>query len=386
MLITRRIIQIILIISTAAMMVIGVRAAYKGHADDHDPNALLAAYPALKDTPMDSCATCHRNGSVPVAGQPGVKRYENNCDYCHAVYVYGKGDVKDTLNAYGKNYLTAGRSLAAVKAMAKEDADKDGFSNEEEFLKGTNPGDPSSAPNKPIAPSKMLTGTEIRSMVPVIEEVVFLNTTKSKAGDSYNSYRGTSLFDLLKAIGISPSAQSVDLISLDGYEKSFTLDELKKSWPQGVPVLGLSKKELGDCGWVSYNVAGLDATKPLPNARIMLAFEENSRKLAPAKVDPENGRIMGTGPMRMMVPQSPISPPDLPESSDKACSEKVPAIYHFQNNYGHNGGQSSFSIVAVRVNPLPKGSRDFEWEKIRYQNITNEKIVFFGAIKTPATK
>jgi hypothetical protein len=347
---------------------------------------LLTVYPELRDAPMDSCATCHRNGSVPVAGQPGVKRHENNCDYCHAVYVNGKGDVRETLNAYGKNYLTAGRSSEAVKAMAKEDADKDGFSNEEEFLKGTNPGDPSSTPGKPIAPWKILTGAEIRNLVPVVEEVVFLNTTKSKAGDSYNSYRGSSLYDLLKAIEISPSAQSVDLISLDGYEKSFTLDELKKSWPQGPPVLGLSKKELGDCGWVSYNVAGLDATKPLPNARILLAFEENSRKLAQARVDPENGRIMGTGPMRMVVPQSRISPPDLPESADKACSEKVATVYRFHDNYGHNGGQSSFSIVAVRINPLPKGSRDFGWEKIRYQNIADEKIVFFGALKAPAAR
>jgi hypothetical protein len=60
----------------------------------------------------------------------------------------------------------------------------------------------------------------------------------------------------------------------------------------------------------------------------------------------------------------------------------MPKEYRFNEDYDHNGGRSSFSIIAVRINPLPKGTRDFDWQKIRESLISEEKIVFFGASKT----
>jgi hypothetical protein len=297
-----------------------------------------------------------------------------------------KHDIKETLNRYGIDYLVAGRGVSAVKALANRDSDGDGFVNEAEFLKGTNPGSPESNPSAKIAPNRIYTVAELNKRSPVISATVFINTTKNKSGDYYNEYRGNKVYDLLQAVGIADNADSVDFISLDGYERTHTIDELKRLWPQGKPVMGLGKEELGLCGWVNYNATGLDSTKALSPVNILLAFEENGKKLENARINPETGRVIGTGPLRLIVPQSQISPPDMGQYADASCPNKVAEPYRFHEEYDHNGGKSSFAIIAVRVNPLPKGTRDFEWEKLREQFVAGEKIVFFGALKSQPAK
>ncbi|MBN2242689.1 MAG: hypothetical protein JW793_08360 [Acidobacteria bacterium] len=171
-----------------------------------------------------------------------------------------------------------------------------------------------------------------------------------------------------------------------GFEGSFTIEELKREWRQAEPVMGLDEKTIGSCGWVNYNAPGLDGGRRLHDFKIMLAFEENGKKIEPAGLDAETGRITGTGLMRLIVPQFQPSPPDLPKYADPACREKIPERFHFTQDYDHNGGRSSFLIIAVRIHPLPEGTRDFEWEKIRGSLARDEKIVFFGAIQSGETE
>ena len=359
-------------------------SAYRGHADDSDIDAVLAANPNLKGTAADSCAICHKSGKVRES--PVVLRDENHCGYCHAIHVKNKLSAKETLNRYGADYFAAGRGIKAVRTIAGKDSDGDGFSNEAEFLKGTNPGESQSNPTAAVAPSRIYASSELRALSPVMTETVFLNTSHNKQGDFYNEYRGNRVYALLQAIGISENAESVDFISMDGFEGSFTLEELKAEWPQGRPTLGLDKKTVGPCGWVNYNARGLEKNAPLHSAQVMLAFEENGKKIERGKLDPETGRITGTGPLRLVVPQFQISPPDLPKYADQQCQDRMAKEYHFNENYDHNGGRSSFSIIAVRIKPLPKGTRDFEWEKLRNQFVEEEQIVFFGALKGRKTQ
>jgi hypothetical protein len=372
--------------AVALASVLAGHAAYRGHANDADINALLTSYPTLSGTAVDSCATCHRKGNVPDAERLGATRRENYCDFCHVVYVRNKGDIKETLNPFGADYLVAGRSAAAIKAIALKDSDGDGFSNETEMVNGTRPGDPETNPSLPIAPHRVLSLAEMGKLTPAVSEILLVNTATSPAGDSYNSYRGYRLYVLLQAIGVSDAADSIDFISLDGFERTHTLDELRRLWPQGHPVLGLGKAELGSCGFTDYNVKGLDGTKPLPGAGILLTFEENGSRIAGATMDPKTGRIVGTGPLRLLVPQFHVSPPDLSPSADKSCVDKVAPEYRYHEDYDHNGGKSAFSIVAVRVNPLPKGTRDVEWEKASGQNVSREEIVVFGALDNPVVR
>jgi hypothetical protein len=380
MLIFNKLTKITLHFAAAAAMAITAYSAYKGHANDADVNAILTTYPELKGTATDGCVTCHKSGEVREAGKT---RSENHCGYCHAVHVRGKGDVKQTLNSYGAEYLAAGRGPKAVKSLAIKDSDGDGFSNEAEFKAGTDPGRAHSNPSAPIAPFRIYSSGELKNMSSAVNGTVFLNTSHNKAGDFYNQYRGNTVYELLKAVGISGDATSVDFISYDGFEGTFTLDELKQSWPQAPPVMGLSKKDIGPCGWVNYNAPGLDAKTPLPNLSILLAFEENGKAIEKARFNPETGKINGTGPLRLVVPQFQTSPPDLPQFADKACQEEAAPEHRFNGDYDHNGGRSSFAILAIRVNPLPKGTRDLEWEKVRDRFVAEEKLAIFGALKSP---
>ena len=357
-----------------------VYTAYKGHADDRDVNAILETYPALKNTPADSCATCHKSGTVVEIGTK-TPRAENHCDYCHAVYVRDHRDPVETLNTFGAAYLAAGRNAAAVKAVASKDSDGDGFSNEVELSRGTNPGDPVSNPKAPVAPSRSYTVAALRALSPTVERTIFLNTTKSRSGDSYSAYRGNDAWAMLQGMGIAASATSVDFLSADGYERTYTVEELKKSWPQGAPVMGLGSSDIGACGWVHYNVPGLEGGKPLAPSPIMIAFEENGQPLKPSSLDPATGRIVGQAPMRVVVPQSEISGPDLSQTADPSCASKVPEAARFHEAYDHNGGKSSFAIVAIRVKPLPKGTRDADWQTGALSRLTTGEVMVFGALR-----
>jgi hypothetical protein len=367
-------------IGLALSVVAPLQSAYRGHADDRDIDAVLSAYPGARGGPGDSCATCHAGGTVKGISPGSAARSENHCDFCHAAVVRDKRDVRDTLNAFGRAYLAAGRTAAAVASLGPGDSDGDGASNDAELRAGTNPGDPASSPSAPVAPSRTYTLGALKAIGRPIEQTVFLNSTKSRSGDAYADYRGFVLADLLQAIGLLDTAESVDLLSVDGYERTFTLAELRRAWPQGQPAIGLGKGDLGPCGWVSYTARSLPAGKPLADARILLAFEENGQPLEKARIDPASGRIVGKGPVRSVVPQFVVSPPDLPQTSDSACAAKVGAPYRFHEEYDHNAGASQSALVAIRVKPLPKGTRDVDWQTAAEKRLAREEIVVFGAI------
>jgi tungstate transport system substrate-binding protein len=357
-----------------------LHSAYKGHDNDKDVQTLLAVYPALRGTAADSCATCHVSGTVNgIVGSPGA-RHVNHCDFCHETFVRGRRPARQTLNAFGVAYLAAGRGADAVRAIAGRDADGDGASNEIELGQGTNPGDSSSNPSAPQAPRRVVTLAELRGLSPVVSEAVFLNSTKSRSGDSYSDYRGNRLDQVLDAVGLAPEANAVDLLSADGYETTFTLTELRAAWPQGRPLLGRGREDLGACGWVTYGARGLDARKALPAAHIMLAFEENGQAFEKARVDPATGRLVGKGPLRVVVPQFRASPPDLPETADAACSSKVAPAERFHADYDHNAGKSAYAIVAIRVKPLPRGTRDVDWLASAAKTLAADQVVVFGAL------
>lgn len=373
-------------LSLAAVAVVAVVSltplfsAYKGHADDRDIAAVLAAYPNAKGTPLDACATCHMAGPVKDTAAPGKTRIENHCDYCHTVFVRGKQTAKDTLNRYGRAYLDAGRNAAAVRALGAKDSDGDGFANDAEFVAGTNPGDVTSSPSAALAPAKTVDVDTLRTLVPVVDQTIFVNSTKSRSGDSYSDYRGFVLWDVLKSVGAVDSFDSVDVLSVDGYEHTFSAAELKKAWPQGVIVTGLGRQELGGCGWVTYGARRLEPGKALPDARIMLALEENGQAMERARVDPESGRLVGKSP-RTVAPQFVIAPPDLSQTADASCAAKVPDPNRFHDEYDHNAGAGSSAVVAVRVRPLPNGTRDVDWLTIAARTLEKGQVVFFGGMK-----
>jgi len=152
-------------------------------------------------------------------------------------------------------------------------------------------------------------------------------------------------------------------------------------WPQGPPVMGLGGQDLGACGWVTYGSRRLEAGKTLPGVPVMLAFEENGQPFETARFDPATGRLAGKGPVRVIVPQAKVAPPDLPQFADASCPGKVDPAHRFHEEYDHNAGASAYAIVAVRVKPLPDATRDIDWQSAASRALADGAIVFFGALK-----
>jgi hypothetical protein len=357
-------------------------AAYEGHQDDSDVAAMLKAYPQLKGTSLDSCNTCHTGGGVPDSEKPGQTRVVNSCDYCHVIYKDGAADATDTLNGFGKDYRNGLRTRSAFQSIAQKDSDGDGFTNADEIANLTMPGSADSSPAMKPAPHIVMSLDEMSGSLPIVKETVFIDSYKSMEGDTYYTYRGFKMSDILKAAGMADNAVSIDVISVDGYSKTFPIDRIDRLFKQAAPVFGLGKEDLGACGWVHYDGEGLKPSVPLPDEYFILSFEQNGKKYGRAALDAKTGRITEHGPFRTVMPQSVISPPDLPAFADASCPPKVDEIYRYHKDYEKNSDFAVKAVVAIRVNPLPEGARDFNWQdQGGWEYVDNDRIIIYGALK-----
>jgi hypothetical protein len=360
-----------------------VHAAYNSHAEP-DSELFFSAYPHLLGTRMDGCDACHvRTVGLPPGAAEGPAVPLSSCDSCHLITDHGRRPG-DTLTSYGHDYLAAGRNLASLAAIGALDSDGDGFDNATELAAATHPGDPASTPESMPAPQAVLSLEGLRTAgVPTHQQTMFVNVSKSREGDSYSALRGFRLIEVLEAAGMDDAATSVDVISLDGYQASFSIAQLRRSYPQAAPVLGLDKETLGECGWVRYGAGELEAGVPLPDADVLLTFEINGERYTPASLG-EGDRLRGSGPFRVVAPQM-KSPgiPDLSSRADPACQEQVPARFHYNRDYEKNSDYCVKAVVAIRVNPLPAGTLDVNWSQDAAKVIWSESVIVFGALKGP---
>jgi hypothetical protein len=355
-------------------------AAYRTHTET-DSDLFFKAYPQAVGTRMDGCEACHLS---IVAKPPGEKQGKavklSSCDSCHQITDHGrkKGDI---LTPFGRDYLKNGRNAAAFAAIAKLDSDRDGWTNAAEMDAQTNPGDPQSAPDKKPAPYAIISYEDMAKKIPAYEQAIFVNVSKSKDGDSYSDLRGFKLIDVLEAAGMDNKAVSIDVISLDGYSTTFSITQLRRKYRQAAPEFGLGKETLGECGWVRYDAKNLQKGVPLPDANILLTFEVNGQKYAPASINDQN-RLQGSGPFRVVAPQ--MKNPGMPDNSSKAteaCIAKVPEKYRFNRDFEKNSDYCVKAAVAIRVNPLPAGTMDIHWPQYAKKAIDEKSIVIFGALK-----
>ena len=356
------------------------RAVHK----ESDSDMFFKTYPNLVETRLDGCDICHRSSlALPSGQESGNAVLVSSCDTCHTLNHSGSSRKPgDTLTPYGMDYFRNGRSTAASAAIEKLDSDGDGVPNGAELAALTNPGDARSVPGQKDTAHVVLSYDDmVKIGVPVREHAVFINTAHSKSGDSYSDFRGFSLIELLQAAGISEEAASVDVISLDGYVSTFSIDQLRRTYSQSAPVFGLSKDALGECGWVNYEAKNLKEGVPLPDAPILLTFEENGRSYPTANINIQ-GRLNGTGPFRVVVPIMDNSGiPDMSSDAMEECVRKVPEKYRYHRDYAKNAGSCVGAIVAIRVNPLPPGEIDIHWPQYAKKAIDEKSVVVFGALR-----
>ncbi|MFH1538595.1 MAG: GEGP motif-containing diheme protein [bacterium] len=371
------VIAAIILVSTASAL-----AYYAAHKDKDSP-VVLGVYPQLAGTALDGCCLCHRGGEALAPGDSSGKAVKvGSCDFCHDLVRGKEKHARLTLNSYGLDYLEAGADAGALRAIEEKDSDGDGVSNGEEIESLTPPGDPSKKPGLPAAPLKILSLDELKkSGIPILEQTIFVNVSKSPEGDSYRTFRGFMLKDVVALAGAREDSASVDVISIDTYQKTFSFAQLGEAYPQAEPVFGFGKDDLGDCGWVRYDAPSLEPGKPLPDANILLTFETQGSEYGPAEYDSETGTLKGYGPFRLVAPQ--MVNPGPPDSSSRAtpeCAAKAPAEYKYHKDYEKNSDYCVKSVIAIRVNPLPPGTTDPDRRKDALEHLKSGRIVIYGNI------
>ena len=381
----KTVIQIFLIGGLVVALALSSASAYFkiGTHREADSDFFFKTYPELIGTRLDNCDVCHIRSTAPPPGQTdGNAVLLSSCDTCHAVTDYGRKPA-GTLTAYGIDYRNYGRNAEALAAIEKLDSDGDGVSNADELSALTNPGDAKSYPGLKLAEYVILSHDELmKKGVTVAGHALFVNSSRSRDGDGYSDVRGFPLIEVIEAAGLSENAVSVDVLSLDGYSTTFSIDQLRRTYPQAAPVFGLGRDTLGECGWVRYEAKNLKEGVPLPDARILLSFEENGQSYAAASIG-DGGRLEGSGPFRVTTPQR-MNPgvPDISLNASNECVQKVPEKHRYNRDYEKNADYCVKAVAAIRVNPLPPGEMDIHWPQFAQKALEEKSVVIFGAIHT----
>jgi len=360
-------------------------AAYSSHQNDTDINNFLTVYPSAKSTKLDDCALCHKSGNItdPTSGKT---TFYGSCDYCHHTYntQAPHGDILQTLNSYGLAYNSAERNQDAIKAIAGTDSDGDGYLNGVEIQALTYPGDARDYPGLVAAPAMGMNLARLLKL-PGYSEFLLLNASNSR--DFYARYTGVKMIDLLKHAGISKNATQIRVYSPDGFSQVFPIDAPD---PQTDP----SKKILydvmgpypygtfyGGLEFVDYGIAFgcLENGDLIPDKLYMvLAYSRDGDPLTTGKINPTTLSLDGEGPYRLIPPQK------IAGSPDRSCKAGTPQLGDGwdcdSTHKEHNAGYSARTVTAIRVDPLPAGTTDFNWYEGGWNMVDRAKLVIYGAI------
>lgn len=362
-----------------------VSRAYKGHENDRDIGNFVRAYPAAAGTRLDDCQTCHRPGP---AGTDAAREF-SPCGYCHLLQYpnprYKTGvpaSYADTLNPFGLAYEKAGRSAAALTAIAGGDADGDGFANAAEVAALRYPGDPASRPGQPLAPAVTFGREEILKM-PACAQFMLMNTTKEPT-DDYVTYRGVRVLDLLAAVGVDlESAKGITVFAPDGYGIDYSVEDIRKPFPEGRFWSGPGKGADVERFFVRFPTPLAPGVKDgglIPGEPwLLLAYERDGAPLEVSAYEKGSGRLTGEGPFRLVKPQRDLggdpARPGRPDRSSKARS--YGDGWDFVASLDHNAGACVRGACVIRVNPAPPGFEEYDWRN-GWSLIASGRVVIYG--------
>jgi hypothetical protein len=354
------------------------------HMGEKDTSEFLKVYPDKKDTKLDSCALCHSGGEYKKSSDVTVNM--GSCQWCHYKYGYdGKGDIKQTLNPYGSDYLTNGRNSDAILAIAKKDSDSDGFTNIKEIKAIRFPGSKEDDPKKKVAPFKVYTQKQLESL-PQHSQFLLMNASKSE--DFYAEYKGVTLETLLKDAGILSSATGIRVYSPDGWSQYHPLNpdpdpalyHAYGDYPSAVYEYD-RQADKANGGWCDYSAPSkkgyiANSSINVPGGlKLMLAYYRDGQKLTPGVLSSSN-KLDGEGPYRVIVPQKTPCPPD--QGSSTANQD---VLWPYKGDWDHNAGSSTRAATIIKVEPLPEGTTDIDIMEAGWKYVEEGKIIIYGAIK-----
>jgi hypothetical protein len=383
-------------------------AAYSSHQNDEDINNFLAVYPYAKSTKLDDCALCHPGGKI------GSKTY-GSCDYCHQTYKLQEPHGAIPLNSYGAAYKDAYpvgdpnyRSQQALRNIEGMNSDGDCCTNIQEIQALTFPGDDKDYPGLLPAPAIGLNLERILEM-PDHSQFLLLNATNSK--DFYARYRGVKIKDLLKYAGVRPEATQIAVLSPDGFSQTFPIDapdpqtdptkvqyDVMGPYPHGYYFSGL---DFVDYAFAPSNLE--DGDRIPDHLYMLLAYLRDGEPLTPGKINPGTLKLDGEGPYRLIPPQKIVGIPGQEEKCgtynnedyfcqtagpDRPAPPKPPTPppppvkdgYDYNPAKDHNAGFSARTVSAIRVEPLPAGTTDFNVFEGGWNLVDHAKLVIYGAI------
>ncbi len=362
-----------------------VLSAYHHEGEEDSPN-FLAQYPDKAGTKLDHCALCHTGGQYEQ--KPGKWVSLGSCQWCHYSYGYdGTGNIVDTLNAYGMDYLVNGRNQDAFAAIADIDSDEDGYSNAVEIAAIRYPGNADDDPSKVPAPSKVYTKAQLEAMS---QHTQFLLMNTARSGDYYAEYAGVPVEDLLKDAGILGSASGITVFSPDGWSDYHPLEadpdpelyHVNGVYPESVFYYDTEADTAinpadGWCDYGAPSCSGRSHLDPIVNAnglKMILAFKRDGQDMEPGVLGDDN-KLSGEGPFRIVPPQKVLSAPD--QSSTSANQD---VIWPYNEDWDHNAGSSTRTVTIIRVEPLPEGTTDVDLLEAGWKYVDEEKIIIYGSI------
>jgi hypothetical protein len=224
--------------------------------------------------------------------------------------------------------------------------------------------------------------------LPDHSEFLLLNASNSR--DFYARYRGVKIIDLMKYAGISKKATQITVYSPDGFSQVFPIDapdpQTDPSKPQ-YDVVGPYPygTYYGGLDFVDYGIIPgcLDDGDRIPDKLYMLlAYMRDGDPLTPGKINPSTLSLDGEGPYRLIPPQK------IAGSPDRSCRAGTPQVGDGWDcdkiNKEHNAGFSARTVAAIRVDPLPDGTTDFNWYEGGWNLVDHSKLVIYGAINPRA--
>ena len=398
---SRKVIKSARMIIVAAIMGLSTVAwgAYH-HMGEKDAPKFQQAYPDKAGTKLDDCTLCHKGNTY--TAKSGNVVTESVCQFCHGAYGYdGKGDINKTLNPYGLDYRAAGRSVSAFAAIEKKDSDNDTFSNIAEINAVRYPGDKLDTPVKVQAPHIVLCLDELKLMLTPHEQFMLINNSRGgETGfDEYVTYTGFIMQDLLAAAGMRTAATGITIMAPDGFCYSF--DRTGKDancfiegiYPQAQYYYDpVADKANG--GWVDYSAPGCAGRKngqsiTVDNGlRLLLAYKANGAYLDTAIQDAQH-KLVGEGPFRVVPPQLKPGYPDRKATESNPGAEPWP--YDANEKFtDHNAGFSARGVAAIRIDPLPAGTTEYDWRNNQsdagWSFLRDKKIVIFGNMRSSTIK
>jgi hypothetical protein len=134
----------------------------------------------------------------------------------------------------------------------------------------------------------------------------------------------------------------------------------------------------GGLDFVDYGIIPrcLDNGDRIPDKLYMLlAYMRDGDPLTPGKINPSTLSLDGEGPYRLIPPQK------IAGSPDRSCRDAPTGDMDCDTiNKEHNAGFSARTVAAIRVDPLPDGTTDFNWYEGGWNLVDKAKLLIYGAI------